>query len=223
MRRYIQARSAWKKLNYPIFVPKEDEGVIPLLIAGDGTKLAEVLQRRISLGSRSAAALLGFLELMGAISGTSNPEAAIAYCTYASQAGHPYAQYVLSWAYWETGNRAEALRWMKRSAVDSKFLPAWVDFGRMLAALAINNKEVRGAVKYLWVGHRLGHTVALVFICNIGRRGHLGSLWRLVCWLALPVCMLRAMMFLKCWPFSDRSLTNARDPKVPFFKPTACS
>jgi hypothetical protein len=216
--RCIQARHAWKKINYPVFIPEGDAEVSALMIEGDVAKLAGVLERRNSLGSGSASALLGYLELMGALSGTGNPQGAIAWCAAPSKGGHPYAQYVLSWAYWETGNRAEAMRWMKRSAVEGRFLPAWVDLGRMLAMAAANKKQVQAAVTYLRVAHKLGHSVALVYICEIGRRGHLGSVWRLGCALAFPFCVLRAMMLMQCRPFSERSLTNAKDPKVPFFK-----
>src|SRR6185437_3916669 len=105
----------WKSLNYPIYIPEEHLDVAVLLVNGDSIKVAAVLKRRASLGSGCAAALLGFIELMGALSGDSNPQAAIACCTGPAKAGEPYAQYVLSWAYWQTGNRPDAMRWMKRS------------------------------------------------------------------------------------------------------------
>jgi TPR repeat protein len=193
------------------------------LIKGDVANLAALLTRRISLGSDSAAALLSYLEFMGAISGVSNPHAAITLCAAAAKRGHGYAQYVLSWAHWEIGEWKDALRWMKSSAVDSKFLPAWVELGVMLAILGSNKREVRAGVTYVWVAHKLGHAAALLNICAIGLGGRLGLAWRLGCTLAFPFCLLRAVIFWKCHPFSERSLVTLKNPKVPFLEPRARS
>lgn len=214
----IQARAVWKALNYPIFVPKEDPDIATLLRNGEASKLAEVLNRRASLGSGSAAALLGFLELMGAFSGKPNPEAAIACCTVPSKAGNPYAQYVLSWVYWERGDRTGALGWMKRSAVDAKFLPAWVSLGRMLLTLAGDDAEVRAAIGVLWRAHRLGHIAALPLICEVARRGHLGPTRRVLFGIILfPYAVIRGAFVMHCDPFGARSFTYIRKPNVPFF------
>ncbi|MGH8290351.1 MAG: hypothetical protein ACREV7_15225 [Steroidobacteraceae bacterium] len=218
LRRYIQARSVWKALNYPIYIPEEDRDIAALLVKGDAANLAAVLNRRASLGSGRAAAMLGFLEFMGAISGEPNPKAAIACCTGPAKAGEPYAQYVLSWAYWETGNRADAMRWMQRSALDSKFLPARVDLGKMLAELAHDSGEIRAAVRILWSAHRRGHVGALAQICGIAIRGQLGPLSRLLGIVVLPYSLIRLVLGLRCEPFGLRAFIVSRDPKVPFFK-----
>src|SRR5487761_163166 len=65
---------------------------------------------------------------------------------------------------WEIGERVDAIRWMKRSAVDSRFLPAWIELGVMLAILGANKREVRAGVTYVWVAHKLGHAAALLNI-----------------------------------------------------------
>lgn len=176
--RLRRARSVWKALNYPIFIPEGDPEIAALLIGREICRLAELLGRRAALGSGSAAALLGFLELMGAFGGEAKPEAVIDRCTPAAAAGDPYAQYVLSWADWKMGKMRDALRWMTRSARDSQFLPAWVGLGKLLLTLAENDGEVRDAVKILWRAHRLGHVAALPVICETARRGQLGPLFR---------------------------------------------
>lgn len=212
-------RSAWKVLNRPIYVPEDDTEAIALLIKGDVTNLAELLTRRISLGSDSAAALLGYLEFMGAISGSSNPDAAIALCTAGARRRHGYAQYVLAWAQWESADTvADALRWMKSAAADSKFLPAWVGLAQMLAMSSTSKQQDRAAVDCLWVAHKLGHAAALLLICGIARGGRLGLAWRLGCALAFPFCLLRTVIFVKCHPFSYRSLVTRKNLKVPLFQ-----
>lgn len=216
--RCIQARSAWKVLNRPIYVPENDKEAIDLLIKGDVANLAALLTRRISLGSDSAAALLGYLEFMGAISGVSNLDAAIALCAGSAKRGHGYAQYVLSWAQWSRAETAAGpLRWMKSSAADSKFLPAWVALAQMLSMSATSKQHVRTAVDCLWIAHKKGHAAALLLMCGIALRGSLGFAWRLAGALAFPFCALRAIIFWKCHPFSDRSLLTVRNPKVPLF------
>lgn len=220
MRRCIQARSAWKVLNRPIFIPEDDTEAIGLLIKGDVAALTALLTRRTSLGSDSAAALLGYLEFMGAISGVSNPDAAIALCAPGARRGHDYAQYVLAWAQWESAETVrDALRWMKRSAADSRFLPAWVGLAQMLSMSATSKSEARAAVDCLRVAHKRGHAWALLLICGIARGGQLGLGWRLGCALAFPFCLLRALIFLKYHPFSEGSLVTLKNPKVPFLKP----
>jgi hypothetical protein len=206
-------------LNRPIYVPPDDTEAIALLTKGDLANLVPLLKRRIALGSDPAAALLGYLEYMGAVSGVSNPRAAIELCAASAKRGYGHAQYVLSWAHWELGERTDALRWMKRSAVDSKFLPAWIELGVMLAILGANKKEVRAGVTYVWVAHKLGHAAALLNICAIGLGGRLGLAWRLGSALAFPFCLLRAIIFWSCHPFSERSLVTVKNPKVPLLDP----
>lgn len=214
----MEVRSVWKSLNYTIYVPEEDRDVIALLVKGDAAELAAVLMRRASLGSGCASALLGFLELMGAFGGQPNLEAAIAYCIEPAKSGDPYAQYVLSWAYWQIGKRREALRWMTRSARDSKFLPAWVGLGSILLTLAENDAEVRDAIKVLWRAHRFGHVAALPLICKVAVGGHLGPISRFLGIIALPYALARLTIVMYLQPFGIKSFAYMRQLGFPFFR-----
>jgi TPR repeat protein len=218
VRRCIQARSVWKKVNYPIYIPEEDSDTAVLLVSGDTRNLSAELKRRATLGSASAAAVLGYLEFMGAFGTEPDLDAAIACCTGPAKAGYPYAQYVLSWAYWEKRNRTEAMRWMKRSTAKS-FLPALVDSGRMLAALAGNRGEVRAAVRILWGAHRLGHAGALLLIGGLALRGVMGPLPRLLGLVLFPFAAIRLAVAWRCEPFAARCFAIDKHPEVPFFKP----
>lgn len=216
LRRCLKAHAAWKALNYPIYVPEEQTDIAVLLMKGDAATVEEVLKRRASLGSRSAAALLGFLEIMGAFSGKPNPQAAITCCTGPAQAGDPYAQYILAWACWEIGKKDDAFRWMKRPAA-AGFLPAIVDTGRLLAVEAQNVGELRSAVAILWGAHKHGHVLPLLAISGIGVRGRLGLLQRLLGLVLFPYAMIRLMLGYRCTPFGITSFCVARRPNVPFF------
>lgn len=217
-RRCIQARAVWKHINYPIYIPEEDSDIAALLVRGDVASLAAELKRRITLGSGSASAICGYLEFMGAFGAEGDLDAAIACCTGPAKAGYPYAQYVLSWAYWETGNRTDALRWMKRSATRS-FLPALLDTGRMLAALADNRRETVAAVRILWGAHRLGHAGALLLIGGLALRGAMGPLPRVLGLVLFLFAAIRLALAWRCEPFAARCFAIDRHPKVPFFKP----
>jgi hypothetical protein len=220
MRRCIHARSAWKVLNRPVYVPEEDTEVTALLIDGDVTNLGALLTRRVSLGSDSSAALLGYLELMGAMSASPNPDAAIALCSAGASRGHGYAKYVLAWAKWESADTVpDAFRWMRSSAADSKFLPAWVGLAQMLAMSSTSKQHDRAAIDCLWVAHKLGHAAALLLICGVLRAGRLGLAWRLAAALAFPFCLLRTIIFVRCNPFSDRSLVTSKNRRVSLFEP----
>ena len=218
VKRCIQARSVWKRVNYPIYIPEEDSDIAALVVKGDIASLAAELKRRTALDSASAAAMLGYLEVMGAFGAEADLDAAIACCTGPAKAGYPYAQYVLSWAYWQTGNRPEAMRWMKRSTIKG-FLPALLDSGRMLAALADNRRETLVAVRILWGAHRLGHAGALLLIGGLALRGAMGPLSRLLGLVLFPFGAIRLALAWRCEPFAARCFAIDRHPKVPFFKP----
>jgi hypothetical protein len=218
LRRCKQARSVWKSLNYPVFVPQADPEIVSLLMQRDIDGLAALLKKRASLGSGSAAALLGYLELMKAFSGRHDPNVVIAGCTAAAQRGDPYARYILSWAYWEARNGNDALHWMRRSAVESQFLPAWVDLGRMLSEVAHNAAEFRAAVKILWGAHRRGHVGALAVICDLGRRGRLGGLTNVLVLMLYPYALIRGVLTLRCDPFGIRCFSYVPNAREPLFR-----
>jgi hypothetical protein len=107
---------------------------------------------------------------------------------------------------------------MRRSALDSQFLPARVDLGRMLAVMAYDAGQIRLAVRVLWSAHRRGHVGALGEICGIAIRGKLGVLLRLLGVAVLPYSIARLVLGLRCEPFGIRAFIFSPDPKVPFFK-----
>lgn len=194
----------WDTFNGPIYVPEHDREITELLTSGDISQLATVLEHRASLGSGWAAGLLAYLEAVG-LGGKPDLAAAISRCTAAAQAGDSYAQYVLAWALWDTGDRLHAIRWMKRSVMDGKFLPAKVGLGLMVYMLGWTKRETRNsALRILWGAHRLGHIQPLQFICRCACRGHFGMTYRLIGLLVYPFVLSRASLIGSWHPFSER-------------------
>jgi len=209
VRNYTQDRGAWRVLNYPLYIPERDAEIRKLLLSGDISELMRVLERRASLGSGWAAALLGFLRLRGAPGGSPDPKLAESTCLDAARAGEPFAQYVLAWALWERGEYGPAIRWMKPAALDGEFLPALVDGGRFLATLAARGLvDMAEAVEFLWDAHRLGHLTALLFIAEFFRRGHLGIARKALGVLIFPYAVARAAVAMHCASFSARVFVN---------------
>lgn len=212
----------WDTFNSPVYVPEHDREVIELLTSGDISQLVVRLEHRASLGSGWASGLLAYLEAVGVLGGTPDLAAAISRCTAAAQAGDSYAQYVLAWALWETGERVRGIRWMRRSATEGKFLPAWAGWGLMLYALAGKDLKARRiALKLLWRAHRRGHIQPLQFICRCACRGHFGMAYRLVGLLAYPFVLSRASLIGSWHPFSERCFmwhSPEVHPILPFFK-----
>ncbi|MFP5229562.1 MAG: hypothetical protein ACLGXA_18265, partial [Acidobacteriota bacterium] len=190
----------------PIYVPEHEREVVRLLIAGKVPELAALLEHRVALGSRWASGLLGYLEAAGILSGEPNLTAAISRSTAAARAGDAYAQFVLGWALWEMGDRAQGMRWMKRSGIDGKFLPAWASVGVMLYQMAGKNQSTRRtALRALWSAHRRGHIAPLGVLCSAASRGHFGPAWRVLGVIAYPFVVLRTSLMAWWNPISERS------------------
>jgi hypothetical protein len=212
----------WDTFTGPIYVPEHDREVIGLLIASDISQLVTELEHRAALGSGWASGLLAYLEAVGVLREKPDLAAAISRCTAAAQAGDSYAQYVLAWALWDTGDRVHAVQWMKRSVIHGKFLPARVGLGLMAYMLGWTKRETRGpALRILWQAHRLGHAQPLQLICRFACGGHFGIVYRLLGLLAYPFVAARSNLIVWFHPFSERSFMwypPEMQQLIPFFR-----
>lgn len=220
LRRYLRNTRAWNALNYPIYIPTELSEIQDLLIAGNIQGMISALEHRAKLGSGSAAALLAYLKFKGASDGTPDARIASSICLDAARAGDPYAQYVFAWTVWDYS--APGIEWMKRAALQGKFLPALVDLGRFLADVQVrSNADVRDTVKLLWAAHRRGHLMALFAIAAIARTGRLGKARQILSFIGLPVVAMRLWLIsfvLQLGPFSERVFVNVPNAKRPLFR-----
>lgn len=206
-------------INYPFYMPDLGPAVTQLLVAGKLGLLVQELQRLGALGSRPAAAFLGFLHLKGAAGEPPNAERAEELCSSVARDGDAYAQYLMAWICRATGRDVEALNWLRKSGAKGLFPPAIVDVGRFIVGgIGIESPDTRAALAVLWDAHRLGHRMALVYIAQIFRRGGFGAMGRIFGMLLYPIAITRAILFARRWPLSERAFIILATMKRPLFR-----
>jgi len=211
-------REAWERLNYPLFVPPDGSDLLAVLAKQGTEPFIADLGSRADLGINWAAAILGFLELKGAIDGRVRLDRAEQRCLPAARAGDSYAQYVLAWTLLEKQRPEEAFRWMNRAATAGDFLPAWADLGCLvLSGAGVRHPDVARAIGLLWSAHKRGHKAALLFICDTYRRGRCGPVRRLVGYLIAPYAILRYYLSLRRRPFAQDVFVSFKSRGRPFF------
>jgi TPR repeat protein len=214
-------RTAWDRLNYPLFVPPDGSALVAILAKQGREQFIAELRRQAELGVTWAGAILGFLDLKGGINGKAHLERAEQRCLAAARAGDSYAQYVLAWVLVEQKRPEEAFRWMSRAATDGDFLPAWTDLGRFaLNGVGVRNPDVARGIGLLWSAHRRGHKPPLVFICDIYRGGTCGLIRRMAAYVIAPYAIFRYYLSVRRKPFAQHVFVNFR-PRKPFFSATS--
>ncbi len=210
-------QAAWDRLNYSIYVPPEGFDLLTVLGEQGAERFIMELGTRADLGTTWAAAILGFLELKGGLSGQARLDRAEQRCLPAARAGDSYAQYVLAWILLELRRPEEAFQWMNRAAAVGNFLPAWADLGRFtLGGVGLRHPSVARGIDILWSAHRRGHQAALLFICDTYRRGRCGLARRAVGYLMSPYALIRFYFALLLHPFTERVFVNMHTGERPF-------
>lgn len=216
-RRSIE-RAAWERVNFPLFVPPAGADLLAVLAKLGAAQFIADLDSRANLGVTWASAILGFLELKGAISGQVRLDRAKERCLPAARAGDSYAQYVLAWSLLELKQPEEAFRWMNLAASEGNFLPAWADLGRFaLGGVGLRHSDVARGVSLLWSAHRRGHRAPLLFICDTYRRGKCGRIRRLLAYFMLPYAIALYYVAVRREPFAQRVFVNPQLYDRPFF------
>src|SRR5579871_6322034 len=211
-------RAASDRLNHPLFVPSEGAAVVAVLAKQGREQFIVELTRQMELGAAWAAAILGFLDLKGAIDGRPRVDRAEQRCLAAARAGDSYAQYVLAWAVGEQKRPEEAYRWMNRAATEGDFLPAWTDLGRFaLSGVGTRHPDLARGIGLWWGAHHRGHKLALMFICEIYREGKCGLLRRVGGYLMAPYALLRYYLAFRLRPFDQDVFLNILGRADPFF------
>jgi len=212
-------RAAWERLNYPLFVPPDGSDLLAVLAKKGREQFITDLGNRAGLGVNWAAAMLGFLELKGGITGQVRLDVAEQLCLPAARAGDSYAQYVLAWILLELQRPEEAFRWMNRAATEGNFLPALADLGRFtLGGMGLRHPDVARGISLLWSSHSRGHKAPLLFICDTYRSGRCGLVRRLVAHLIFPYAIFRYYLSLRHKPFAQRVYVNQQSAQSPFFR-----
>jgi hypothetical protein len=194
-----------------LFVPAMGGDVVKILVAGGGhAPLAKELGRLSMLGSDNAAALLTFLVTRSAFDGGPDAGYALERCQSAAARGHAYAQYVMSCVNRKLGNHKESFRCL-RSAIDGKFLPAFIDYANFIASGAkVTQQHYTTALKIFWAAHKLGHRAALMLIARLWLKGKAGW-WARLAGLPLVVfAILRGAHYMVRHPLSEKIFVLAR-------------
>jgi TPR repeat protein len=184
-----------------VYVPPELQSIREALAAGSIDAALRDLARLTELGSGSAAALLGYLNLRGTNQSGIDPANVLTRCRKAAERGDAYAQYVCAWQDYYDGDHEQALRWMN-SAVKGQFLPAIADVGRFAVdGVAMSDKQPRVAAVYFRHAIGLGHIPSLMYLVNYARKGLFGWWWRVPALLATPLLVVLLIPVAYLRPF----------------------
>jgi TPR repeat protein len=212
---------AWRRLNFPLFVPPDGSDLLAVLAKHGTEQFVSALRGRADLGIEWAAAILAFLEFKGGITGQARLESAEQRCLPAALAGDAYAQYVLAWILVAQRQPEEAFRWMNRAASVGDFSPAWTDLGRFtLSGIGIRRPDIALGIDLLWSAHKRGHKAPLIFICDTYRRYRFGIARKVIAYLIAPFAILRYYASLRHKPFAQHVFLNFESRGRPFFRRT---
>jgi TPR repeat protein len=118
-----------KGVNYPLYIPPSCVEVLQLIAANRSSDAISVIERKAARGDNAAAALLGYLQLRGALS-DADLDVVRGGLTKAAEEGEPFGEFVMALALLGKKEPASA-HWMGRSA-NHLFPPAMAHLGRFM-------------------------------------------------------------------------------------------
>jgi len=167
MNKFMEMRAWGHGLSHPIYVPRDFDDVKLMLSQGMISAACHALWQRAALGSDSAAALLGYIDLRdGLADGIDRAEVTIR-CVNAANRNDGFAQYVVAWKAYQLGDFSVFGKWLDRSARQG-FVPAIVDAARIKVQTRQATKASRRNSKTnFWVAFKLGHVASagVFFLC----------------------------------------------------------
>ena len=217
--RRVAYRLYEKVINYPFYVPDLGQPTNGLFLAGRVEEYIADIRRQAALGSNAAASLLAYLYLTGAINGKVDLDAAASMCRDPARSGHAYAQFVMAWVCCAYGEVAEAVHWLRKSAIEGLFAPAYLDLGRfVVAGIGVEEPDRAAGLKILWEAHRCGHRIALLASARalLAAGSGLGS--KLLGLLMMPVAVIRAALYVRRYPLSEFGFSHEPTRPLPLLK-----
>lgn len=218
--RFLADQSAWRNgLVHPIYVPNDlSYDVRALLSGGKIVDAARELWKLASLGSMSAAPLLGYLCLRDPNLCGTDRGSVYERCKESASRRDSFAQYVLAWAEYERGNYRNWFHWLTASA-RQHFLPAIGDLAKVLISPSVKGKMRPDlSMRCFSLAIRRGHLISIMIFLDGCRRGAFGRVCRLAGMVFWPISILPVWLAMKFLPFSASIFIYPVGTKRPLFK-----
>lgn len=215
-------RRAPRFMNYPLYLPRGLESIEALFRRGDVPGAIAELERRSSLGSGAARAVLAFLTLQGALPTGVDLDRAAELVRDPVASGDAYALFVMGWIYFlrEKDAMLAVKAWL--AGARQGFGPSFVSISKFnLTGFPEKPPNVTEAVAALNGASRFGHRLAAVGAAALIARGHGSLLERTWACVRLPGLWIRYYLAMRADWFSDCIFMRPSRPKDPFFSPAA--
>lgn len=210
--------SMWRRLNYPLYLPESLGCAARILRTSGKDEFQREVLRLASLGSSDAAAVLGCLHLVGTITGSPNPDEALASFERAVEPRSPYLLYVKAWALWMRNERKEAMVALERAAVQG-FPPAAFDLARFAAqGWGVQEPDFTAALSLTKAAAQAGHRASALLKYGIYRSGEVGLLRKGIGHVMWPFALIRYGISLRFQPRSERVFFMNPSANRPLFK-----
>lgn len=205
-------RLFFKYLNYPLYIPEPNRGILVALADRGVSGMLSELERLSTLGSAWASSTLGYLSLLPSSCGDRDPKRAIEICSNAAADGDPYALYVIGWArFILTQDAVKAAEAMMQSS-RRRFVPA------TLAMAFFVGKNTEMALRFLDVAAKGGHKAAWTFRCGFLKTGRMGAIRKIAGHVQAPFARLRYAIAIWLNPFSENVVFFALTDHRPVYR-----
>jgi hypothetical protein len=217
MNKFMSARVWNHGLSHPIYVPQDFQDVQILLSEGRISAACDALWRRATLGSDTAAAILGYMNLRHVVPDAVESSDVTQRCVDAANRNDGFAQYVVAWQAYETGDFQTFAKWLERSA-RQLFLPAIADMGRYAVQTPRASVASRPiAKKSLWIAFKRGHVISASYFLRSCAKGQFGFHFRFVGLVGFPLALILLVPILRLCPFSISVFSYPLGTKKPLF------
>jgi hypothetical protein len=179
---------------------------------------AAALWKLSSLGSNSAAALLGYMCLRDENLCGPDRAAVAERCRESANRRNGFAQFVVAWSEHKKGNNKKFAYWLHQSA-RQRFSPAMGDLGRIF--ISPPNKDQRRpklSKRFFILAIRNGHLLSIVMFMHGSWRGAFGPGFQLIGIVGWPLSVLAAWMMMRLRPFGLSVFAYPPGSSRPLFK-----
>ena len=215
-------RRAPPYMNYPLYLPRELGSVEDLFRKGDVPRAIAELERRASLGSVSARAVLAFLLVQGALPSGIDYDRAAELLREPLVGGDAYALFVMGWIYFlrEKDAQLAVKAWLQ--GVRQGFGPSFVAISAFhLTRFPEKPPDLKAAVAALSGAGRMGHRLGALAAAILIAQGNGSMPERVWAYVRRPGLWIGYYLAMRADWFSDCIFTRPKQQTDPFFSPEA--